>query len=165
MRRAFTLAEVLVASAIFVLLGLMGWALMTVAARAGHDLDSQSEAFRQGSLALSRSREELRGARLVSPLSGLSSSLEFRYPRVEGRRLVVDAEGRPDYTQQAKISQAGDQLLLEKPVGSPPRLLARLGAGGFAVARQGPMTVIQVNTTSPDGSTFEGKFELYLRPF
>lgn len=165
MRRGFTLPEVLVASAIFVLLGLMGWALMTVAGRAGRELDSQSEAFRQGSLAVARSREELRGARLVSPLSGPASSLEFRYPRVEGRRLVVDSEGRPDYTQQAKISQVGDQLLLEKPVGTPPRLLARLGEGGFKVERQGPMTVLVIQTTSPDGSTFEGKTELYLRPF
>lgn len=133
-KKAFTLAEVLVAAAILSLLTTIGVFLVQFGQLNARTLDHNAENHRQGTQAVARVRREVRGAHLVTPEVGeQAQKLLYQYPRVVEGQLEVDANGHPLFDGEALIYQDGDILKLEKPVGGPVQLLARLQGGSFRV--------------------------------
>ena len=132
--RAFSLAEVLVASAILALLGTVGVFLLQFGNRNAKSMERGAENHRQKSLAAARIRREMRGAQPFEPISGEQGQfVTYRYPRLVDGQLEVDANGNPVYEDEARIYQDEDTLKMEKPIGGPVQLLARLDGGTFSV--------------------------------
>lgn len=120
----------MVASAILALLTLIGVFLVEFGGRSTQKVDSSTETFRQGSQAISRLRREMRGAQILEPLENESTELLYNYPELEGKELVVDAAGRPLLSGPARIFLDEGILKLEKPLGEPIQILAKLGDEG-----------------------------------
>lgn len=170
MKRGFSLAETLVAGFLFLLIGLLGLALMMVGRKGAQESDIQGEVFTQGGLAVARVRQELRGSQLLEPGESVTASeVRFRYPRLVDGELQVDAGGRPVWEGTARLFQQSDTLMLEKPVGSPARLLARLYDGSFQVELSGRLLRVSVTVDRDDESSqgrarFERSFRLAVNP-
>lgn len=133
--RGFTYAEVMVAALILALLTGIGIILLQFAKRAQAHTETDTQAFRQGSQAVARLRRELRGCKILDPANPLeeATQLHYRYPKLEGGNLVVDAYGMKEWEGEARLYQQGSKLMLEKPLGGPVQLLADLQDGQFKV--------------------------------
>lgn len=165
MRRhpGFTLAEVLVASAIIGLITLTGLILFQFGNSAGRKTDERLEIFRQGSQALLRIRREMRGASVSTPAPGeAGQEIVYRYPQVDNGVLKVNALGSTVYQGQARIFLDGNQLMLEKPVDGDVQLLARLESPVFEVTTDEEFLEIYLKTgpTEQPQLTYERRFRL-----
>ena len=162
-RPGFTLAEVLVASAIIGLITLTGLILFQFGNSTGRKTDRRLEIFRQGSQALLRVRREMRGADVSTPAPGeTGQEIIYRYPQVNNGVLQVDALGITVYQGQARIYLSGNQLMLQKPIDGNVQLLARLEKPVFKVASDEEFLEIYLKTgpTEQPQLTYERRFRL-----
>lgn len=153
----------MVAALILGLLTTIGIVISQFASRTQRQADLQTEDFRQGSQAIARLRRELRGAAIDSPLSGTSTEIVYRYPQIEEGQLVVDESGGQVWQGQARLFFQNDQLLLEKPAGSQPQLLARLEDGLFQVEADDSLVRFTIATKKSLNSprAFRRQFRLF----
>lgn len=149
--RGFTLAEVLVASAIIGLITLTGLILFQFGNQAGRKTDRRLEIFRQGSQAILRLRREMRGASVSIPATGeTGQEILYRYPLVNNGVLQVDALGATIFEGEARIYLQGNQLLLQKPRDGKVQLLARLEDPAFEVTADEHYLTVHLKTGPAD---------------
>lgn len=164
MRRptAFTIAEVLVAATILGLLTGVGILLLKMGATSRQQQDRNLESYTQGRQAVARLRREMRGAKVLEPTleENVAGVLVYSYPLLVDDVLQVDAAGRTKWAGEARIFQDGNSLKLEKPLGGPAQLLARLEDGEFRAERTPSFVTLTVKV---GGSERPG--ERFVRSF
>lgn len=163
-RRGLTLAEVLVASAIFAMLTMMTLAAYRLSFQASAKQDVHSQAYRAAMLGVGHLQRLLRGSELVSPKVGdpATSELEFQPPLQTGDQLVVDQWGAPRWGATQKIRLEGTNLVHEDDTGRT-RLLARLGQRGEVAFTQTAEGMVEIRLVSDAaGSLYEVTFKVFL---
>lgn len=163
-RRGLTLAEVLVASAIFSLITVMTLAAYRLSFQASAQQDVHSQAHRAAMLGVSHLQRLLRGAKLVAPKVGdpSASELQFQPPLKSGDLLEVDQWGAPRWGNPQTIRLEGTSLVHEDDTGRT-RLLARLGDRGEVAFAQLSPGQVQIRLVSDAaGSLYEVTFKVFL---
>jgi prepilin-type N-terminal cleavage/methylation domain-containing protein len=163
--RGFTFAEVMVASLILALLTTAGVFLFQFGSRSSRAKETDMELHRQGRQAVARVRREMRGAQVLHPTpdEGVKDYVSYRYPQLEHRKLQVTAAGSPEWAGVARLYQVGENLLLEKPEGSPPRLLAQLKGGQFEVLSSDRFVNFEVRVGIQEPDLFKRSFRVARR--
>ncbi|MGE0492327.1 MAG: type II secretion system protein J [Vulcanimicrobiota bacterium] len=163
-RRGLTLAEVLVASAIFAMLTVMTLAAYRLSFQASAKQDVHSQAYRAAMLGVGHIQRLLRGSELVAPKVGdpAATELEFQPPLKNDELLEVDQWGAPRWGASQKIRLEGTNLVHEDDAGRT-RLLARLGERGEASFNQPTQGMVEIRLTSDAaGSLYEVTFKVFL---
>lgn len=152
-RRGLSLAEVLVAGAIFVGLAFLVLLIMTMGQRSHRLSETHSDAYRTALVALEKIRAEIRGGIV---LSAAGPRLEYKYiPRGEG--VVLDFTGHPIYAGPAVLRLDGTVIVREEQPGPDPAdlevtQLVDLGEGGeleFEM-ESGRVLRVRVRAVRPD---------------
>jgi len=130
-RRALSLPEVLVSSAIFCGLLLALVLIERMSARAMRQGEAAGDTYQLAMLAINRLKSELRGARVVQVSD---QEIHFQVPQLDPQgNLVVDSQGHPFWLPTDPVVRivglnAGGELILSE--GDESRRLARLGQKG-----------------------------------
>lgn len=143
--------EVIVCMALFGMLSVVFVMAMNTSRQASQKNEEHSDDQRACLLALTRLRQELRGARVMIPSVGVTHHL-LRY-----RRLQLAPEGHPVVTTSGEPSwgpvitcsmQAGGRYLSNE---SPPEILAQLGDGATLQFTRVHQNVLEVNIQTDQG--------------
>ncbi len=152
MRRGLTLVEVLVVSAVFIVLAFLLLAIYQVAVRAHLKEDAHDTTARATMLALEHVREELRGCQVLEPndpTAPAANQVRFRYPKLDETGVfVVDNHGEPEWAGTATMATDADGNLVLTRSEAEPRTLARLGAGGGVTFRLAEALLLEVKVVA-----------------
>lgn len=141
-KRAFTLAEVLIASAVFLSItaSLLALYRLGLGARTRHE--AHQKPHRAALQCISYLRNELRVVQLIQPSDfspGVAPVQEilYRRPAFDGP-LQFDGSGTPLWALNCKLSFEADHQLWRRPEGPAPlpRSLVNLGTGGLVQFRR-----------------------------
>ncbi len=145
------LIELVVCMALFGMLSIVFVMAMGVSRDANRQNDEHSDSQRACLLALTKLRQELRGARVMIPGVGSTHHL-LRYRHLSlapGGHPVVTISGEPSWGPVITCSmQAGGRYLSNE---SPPKILAQLGEGASLQFTRVHQKVLEVDIQTDQG--------------
>lgn len=123
--RGLTIAEVLVASAIMIVISGIVLAVFRTTYKLHGKGENKSDLSRRINIAAARLRQEMRGARIVSPASGVGSVLVYQLPLMEDGLMKLGPDGSLQWGTPQTMRLKSGELTVEVPSESP-RVLTRL---------------------------------------